>query len=82
MQQNLGISVLIRFKDNSDGTVDAKCGVSWDNGTTWSDYSAEQSVTGSVYENKTYGSSTELWGRSEWYAGELSNDNFQLRIQG
>ena len=57
------------------------CGVdlSWDAGTSYSSQKTNTFTNTGADVTKTYGSSTDTWGRT-WTATELNNTNFRARL--
>lgn len=77
-----GIVVNVEFSSTSwEYTAYVKCALSWNDGTNYTSDSAEQSVANATDETKTFGGSTNTWGRT-WAVSEFANGTFRLKVYG
>jgi WD40 repeat protein/fibronectin type 3 domain-containing protein len=75
-----GIEVRLDARVDSTANAPAICvQLSWDGGTTWT---AAQSTSTLTTTEATYvlGGAANLWNRTAWTAGNLSNANFRVRL--
>lgn len=78
----VGIEVGVNCSiSTSDSTGHIKCALSWDDGSTWTDDSAEQTTSDTLDSTKTFGSSTTLWGRI-WAVSDFAVGSFRLKVYG
>jgi len=77
-----GIEVNFQLRTTDDwARAYAKVGLSWDDGSSWSDYSTAVSTISTTDVSYTEGGATSEWGRT-WDDLELADGTFQLRLAG
>lgn len=53
--------------------------LSWDDGSSWTTVRQSEDLTFNVFEEQTFGSSTDTWGRT-WSPSEFADGVFQLSV--
>ena len=62
----------------SSTNVEGFAALSWDGGSS---YTSEKSNSWTSEENKTFGSSDDLWGRTAWSSDDFTNGNFRIKLK-
>ena len=79
----IGIEVrLDGSADSADNSPWYDVHLSWDGGSSWSSVRPTPSLQGGSASFPYYvvGGQSDLWGRSAWFASELADANFRVRI--
>lgn len=63
---------------SSLSTFSLRFSLSWDNGSSYTS-TKTNSVTGTTYVTRTYGSSSDDWGHTPWVWSELADGTFRIK---
>jgi hypothetical protein len=76
-----GIVLDIDLKDGGVGTAYIRFSLSWDGGSSWTS-TKDESTTSTSDVAKSFGGTTDTWGRTFTAAEIKSTTNFQVKMEG
>lgn len=85
---NLPVGVTIKgievqpnwWLDSVSGSNSLSISLSWNGGISWTNQITDNDESTSTSNTGTFGSNSNLWGRSAWSTSELSSGNFIVRV--